>query len=160
MTANVVWIIAMTQRPAMRELHLELGARSADSREKRSPAPRARPIVLPSRIPETDSDSSTSVEMSASVRCCVAVIARRCLPTRRVRKTKKGSSPSEKTARRQSSRNIATTVAITVVRFETIEVAVDVTTVSTPPMSFAIRDWISPVRVRVKNASESRCRWR
>ena len=55
---------------------------------------------------------------------------------------------------------MATTVAITVVRFETIEVAVDVTTVSTPPMSFAIRDWISPVRVRVKNASESRCRCR
>ena len=26
----------------------------------------------------------------------------------------------------------------------------------TPPMSFAIRDWISPVRVRVKNARESR----
>ena len=55
---------------------------------------------------------------------------------------------------------MATTVAITVVRFETIEVAVDVTTVSTPPMSFAIRDWISPVRVRVKKASESRCRCR
>ena len=57
-------------------------------------------------------------------------------------------------------RNMATTVAITVVRLETMDVAVEVTTVSTPPMSFEIRDWISPVRVRVKNASESLCRCR
>ena len=35
-----------------------------------------------------------------------------------------------------------------------------VTTLSTPPMSLAMRDWISPVRVFVKNASESRWRWR
>ena len=49
-------------------------------------------------------------------------------------------------------------MAITVVTFETIEVAVDVTTLSTPPMSLAIRDCTSPVRVRVKNASDMRCR--
>ena len=159
MTANVVWISAMTQRPAIRDC-TSRRARSADWAVKRSPSSSVRPIVRPSRIPETDSDSWTSAEMSASVRCCVTVIARRCLPTLRVRKTKKGSRPSEKTASRQSSRNMATTVAMTVVRFETIEVAVDVTTVSTPPMSFAIRDWISPVRVRVKKASESRCRCR
>ena len=42
--------------------------------------------------------------------------------------------------------------------FETIDVAVDVTTLCTPPMSFAMRDCTSPVRVRVKKASESRCR--
>ena len=35
-----------------------------------------------------------------------------------------------------------------------------VTTLCTPPMSFEIRDCTSPVRVRVKNASESRCRCR
>ena len=52
------------------------------------------------------------------------------------------------------------TVAITVVTLETIEVAVLVTTFWTPPMSLAIRDWISPVRVRVKNASARRWRWR
>ena len=69
-------------------------------------------------------------------------------------------SASENSARRQSSSAIATTVASTVVTLETIEVAVDVTTFCTPPMSLAIRDWISPVRVRVKKASESRCRWR
>ncbi len=50
--------------------------------------------------------------------------------------------------------------AITVVTFETIDVAVLVTTLCTPPMSFEMRDCTSPVRVRVKNASDSRCRWR
>ena len=50
--------------------------------------------------------------------------------------------------------------AITVVTFETIDVAVLVTTLCTPPMSFDMRDCTSPVRVRVKNASDSRCRWR
>ena len=39
-------------------------------------------------------------------------------------------------------------------------VAVVVTTVSMPPMSFAIRLCTSPVRVRVKKASERRCRCR
>ena len=52
--------------------------------------------------------------------------------------------------------NIATTVASTVVVFETIEVAVFVTTLSMPPMSLAMRDCTSPVRVRVKNASDRR----
>ena len=47
-------------------------------------------------------------------------------------------------------------VAPTVVTFEAIEVAVLVTTLWTPPMSFWMRDCTSQVRVRVKNASESR----
>ena len=55
---------------------------------------------------------------------------------------------------------MATIVASTVVTLETIEVAVEVTTFCTPPMSLAMRDWTSPVRVRVKKASDSRCRWR
>ena len=50
-------------------------------------------------------------------------------------------------------------LAITVVTFWAIVVAVCVTTLSRPPMSFAIRDCTSPVRVRVKNASDIRCRW-
>ena len=53
-----------------------------------------------------------------------------------------------------------TIVATTVVTFEAIDVAVFVTTFWTPPMSFEIRDCTSPVRVRVKNASERRCRCR
>ena len=52
------------------------------------------------------------------------------------------------------------TVASTVVTFESTEVAVDVTTFSMPPMSFAMRLCTSPVRVRVKNASERRWRCR
>ena len=70
-------------------------------------------------------------------------------------------SAQTQTARAPSSATIMPTiVASTVVTFETIEVAVLVTTLCTPPMSFEMRDWISPVRVRVKNASDRRCRWR
>jgi hypothetical protein len=77
-----------------------------------------------------------------------------------VSQTKKGSKPRANRARRQSSRNIAVAAATTVVTLETIEVAVLVTTFWTPPMSLAMRDWISPVRVRVKKDSDSRWRWR
>ena len=90
----------------------------------------------------------------------MAAIFLRWSPTRRASRTKNGVSASEKSASRQSSSTIATTVASTVVTLETIEVAVLVTTVCTPPMSLAIRDWISPVRVRVKKARLSRWRWR
>ncbi len=94
--------------------------------------------------------------MSAIVSCFVVVIRFRSFPTRRVRTTNSGTRASPNTARRQSRRNIATTAARTVVTLETIEVAVEVTTVCTPPMSFAMRDCTSPVRVRVKNASDNR----
>ena len=40
-----------------------------------------------------------------------------------------------------------------------MEVAVEVTTDSMPPMSFWMRDCTSPVRVRVKKAIDCRCRW-
>jgi uncharacterized membrane protein len=83
---------------------------------------------------------------------------RRSAPTRRASRTKKGVIASEKSARRQSSSSIATIVAMTVVTLETIEVAVLVTTFWTPPMSLAMRDCTSPVRVRVKNAIDCRCR--
>ena len=56
--------------------------------------------------------------------------------------------------------HIATSEAMTVVAFWAIVVAVVVTTLSRPPMSLAIRDWTSPVRVRVKKASDIRCRCR
>ena len=157
MTANDVWIAAIIQRPAIRE-RTSRSARFSDSRSKREASSGERPIVLPSRIPLTDSDSCTSEEMSAIAPCLTVVILRRCAPTRRDSSTKNGSSASENSASRQSSSNIATTEAMTVVTLETIDAAVDVTTLCTPPMSLAIRDWISPVRVLVKNASESRCR--
>ena len=98
--------------------------------------------------------------MSATRPCRAAVILRRSPPTRRVIHTKNGSTASENAASRQSSANIAAIVARTVVTLETIDVAVEVTTDWMPPMSEAIRAWTSPVRVRVKKASDSRCRWR
>ena len=111
-------------------------------------------------MPETDSDSCTIDETSASDTWRLAVTFLRSSPTRFVSQTKSGSRISAKTARRQSSRIIATTVAMTVVTFASTEVAVEVTTVSMPPMSLAMRLCTSPVRVRVKNARESRCRCR
>ncbi len=111
-------------------------------------------------IPDTDSDSATSADMFASWPCCSEVIFRRTFPTRRVRYTNSGRNTSEMIASCQSSRHIATSDAITVVAFWAIEVAVVVTTLSRPPMSLAIRDCTSPVRVRVKNASDIRWRCR
>ena len=54
---------------------------------------------------------------------------------------------------------MATAVATAVVRFDAMDVAVEVTTDSMPPMSLVMRDCTSPVRVRVKNAIDWRCRW-
>ena len=159
MIAKVIWIEAIIQRPVIR-LRTSRSARRRDSPSKRSARSSVRPIVLPSRIPETDSDSCTIDETSASDAWRSAVTFLRCAPTRFVSQTNSGRRARAKAARRQSSRNIATTVASTVVTFESTDVAVDVTTVSIPPMSFAIRLCTSPVRVRVKNASERRWRWR
>ena len=82
------------------------------------------------------------------------------MPTLRVISTNSGISASANSASCQLSRNIAITVAITVVTVDMTDVAVEVSTLSTPPMSLAIRLCTSPVRVFVKNASESRCRCR
>jgi hypothetical protein len=59
----------------------------------------------------------------------------------------------------QDRATMATAVATAVVRLAAMEVAVEVTTDSMPPMSLVMRDWTSPVRVRVKNATDCRCRW-
>ena len=84
MTANVVWIAAIIQRPVIR-LRTSRSARRRDSVENRSARSSVRPIVLPSRIPETESDSWTIDEMSASETCRSAVTFLRCAPTRFVR---------------------------------------------------------------------------
>jgi hypothetical protein len=115
---------------------------------------------LPRRIPETERDSWTMLDMSAIVSWRVVMIRFRSAPTRFVRSTKTGRRASETSASRQSRMRRAMTVASTVVTFDTIEVAVDVTTFSTPPISLAMRACTSPVRVRVKKARERRCRCR
>ena len=53
---------------------------------------------------------------------------------------------------------MATAVPTAVVRLAAMEVAVEVTTDSMPPMSLVMRDCTSPVRVRVKKAIDCRCR--
>ena len=98
--------------------------------------------------------------MSASVSCVVFAIRRRSFPTRRVSKAKSGISAKANNASCQLRNSMPTIVAATVVTLEAIEVAVFVTTFWTPPMSLEIRDCTSPVRVRVKNASDNRCRCR
>ena len=157
MIAKLICTVDMRQRPAMRE-RTSRSASSLESEEKRSTSSCERPIVLPSRIPDTDNDSSTSVDMSASRLCVTDWMRRRSLPTRRVSHTKNGSRISEKSVSSQLRANIATTVAVTVATVDTVEVAVLVTTLSMPPMSYAIRACTSPERVRVKNASDMRCR--
>jgi hypothetical protein len=159
MTAKDICTLAIRQRPAIRE-RTSRSASCEDSCVKRCASSSPRPIVLPSRMPLTLRDSSTSEDMSARRPWRWVVMRLRSCPTRRVSQTKNGISAKENAARRQSRAIIAITTARTVVTLETIEVAVEVTTFCTPPMSLAIRDCTSPVRVRVKKASESRCRWR
>ena len=60
---------------------------------------------------------------------------------------------------RQDSATMATAVATAVVRFEAIEVAVEVTMPCMPLMSLVRRDCTSPARVRVKKPSDWRWRW-
>ena len=83
-------IVDISQRPAMREC-TSRSASWSDSRVKRSARSSPRPIVLPSIIPETESDSATSAEMSARRPCRRDVIARRSRPTRRVSQTNSGT---------------------------------------------------------------------
>ena len=111
-------------------------------------------------MPLTESDSWTMLEMSASDSCVVFAIRRRSLPTRRVSTAKIGISANAKSASCQLRKSMPIIVATTVVRLDAMFVAVFVTTLCTPPMSLLMRDCTSPVRVRVKNASERRCRWR
>ncbi len=159
MTEKLVWIDAITQRPAIR-WRTSRSARRSESDSKRSASSDVRPIVFPSMIPDTESDSCTRLEMSAIVSWVVFAIRRRSFPTRRVRSTKTGMSANANSASFQLSASMPIIVAATVVALDAIDVAVLVTTLWTPPMSFEIRDCTSPVRVRVKNASESRCKWR
>jgi hypothetical protein len=73
--------------------------------------------------------------------------------------TKTGSIASDRTVSSQESTSIAMTVETMITTLDRIDDAVSVTTVCTPPTSFARRDWISPVRVAVKNRSGIFCRW-
>ena len=90
--------------------------------------------------------------------CFSFATRRRRSPTRRVASAKNGRRMNDATVSGQLSTSMAAVAAMTVVTFCAIEVAVEVTTAWTPPMSFAMRDCTSPVRVRVKKARGRR--WR
>ena len=64
MIAKLICTEAIRQRPAMRA-RTSRSASSLDSSLKRPTSSGERPIVLPKRMPDTDRDSSTSVDMSA-----------------------------------------------------------------------------------------------
>src|SRR3954453_5836631 len=159
MIAKLVWIEAITQRPAIR-CRTSRSASCRDSAVNRSARSSPRPIVWPSRMPETDRDSCTMLDMSASDSCVDLAMRLRSFPTRRVRNANSGIKANANSASCQLSSSMPTIVATTVVTLDAIDVAVFVTTFCTPPMSFEMRDCTSPVRVLVKKASDSRCRCR
>ena len=161
MTAGIaditIWIVDWRHRPAMLEA-ISRSESCCDSVEKESESERERPIVWPSMMPLTESDSCTIEVIIDSLRWRSRVMRRRSVPTRRLTQTKNGSMISDAIVSRQSRTAIAMTAATTVVALETSEVAVVVTVACMPPMSLAIRDCTSPVRVLVKKASDMRCR--
>ena len=60
----MIWIDCISQRPVIR-LRTSRSASRFDSPSNRVASSVERPIVFPSRIPETESDSWTSEAMSA-----------------------------------------------------------------------------------------------
>lgn len=158
MAAMTMPMVDIRQRPAMLE-RTSRPTSFSDSSENADVRDPERPIVRPSRMPLTDSDSVTVAAMAAICFCRCVVIFFRSRPTRRLIHTKTGSRSSDTRVSRQSSASMATTEAMTAVRLETSEVAVEVTVACMPPMSLAMRDCTSPVRVRVKKASGIRWSW-
>ena len=156
--AKMTLIDAIRQRPASWERSSRSMSRALDSVNRRTSAGPV-PIVLLSWTPLIDSPSSMVTLRSASSRCWSAVISRRIRATRRLSQIAGGRTTSEISASRHDRATIATAVATVVVRFEAIDVAVEVTTDCMPPMSLVIRDCTSPVRVRVKKPTDWRCRW-
>ena len=102
-------------------------------------------------IPETDSVSWVMAVISAMDRWASDVTARRFFPTNLVSTKKKGTVATATMVNCQDSINIATSVLRNITVLERVSVRVLVTTDWMPPTSLEILDWISPVRVLVKN---------
>ena len=96
--------------------------------------------------------------MSAIVFCVVEATSRRALPTRTVSHRNNGIRQSDRSVSGTDRNSIATSVEMMTTTLDRIDDAVSVTTVCTPPTSFERRDWISPVRVEVKNRNGMFCR--
>ena len=121
---------------------------------------RWRPNDFDSRIPETDSVSSVIAVRSASVCCVLVATSRRARPTFTVSHMKNGVMKSDSAVSCHERISIAMSVLAMMTMLDRMLDAVSVTTVCTPPTSLARRDWISPVRVVVKNRSGMNCRCR
>ena len=155
---KIVPMMAKNQRPTI-AWRIWSFASSRLSARNRDTLRSCAPNVLPSRIPDTERVSSVTALISARRFWVSPLTSRRTLPTRKVRYRKNGSIPRLSRVRRQSMRTIATIVDSATATLDVIEAAVSVTTACTPPTSLDRRDWISPVRVDVKNRSGIRWRW-
>ena len=126
---------------------------------KRPISCRWRPKDFDSKIPETDRVSSVTAVRSAYVLAVLVATSRRARPTFTVSQRKNGSMNSDSTVSCHDSRSIAISVLTITTMFDRMFETVSVNTACTPPTSFAMRDWISPVRVVVKNRRGMNCRW-
>ena len=81
---------------------------------------------------------------SASVFCVFVATSRRALPTFTVSHTNSGVMKSDRTVSCQERINMAMSELMITTTFDRMLEAVSVTTLCTPPTSFARRDWISP----------------
>src|SRR5580692_7967821 len=117
------------------------------------------PNTLASSTPDTDRVSSVSALMAASDSCVERDTRRRRWPTVLVSQKKAGTVKTDTMVSCQLRMIIATIDDTNVTTLARMVEAVVVTTVWTPPTSLASRDWISPVLVFVKKASDSVSRW-
>ena len=94
------------------------------------------------------------------MRSCVrAVTLRRRSPTHRLSAKKNGTVTTAMAVSCHDSATMATSAERKVTTLYRTELRVEVSTPCTPPTSLVSRLWISPVRVPVKKARGSRCRW-
>ena len=131
----------------------------ADSSRKRAVSSSWRPKTLLSSTPETDSVSSVIAVIAAVDSWAWRATSRRRSPTRRASRTKTGMMATDSRVRGTLRNSIATTADSTVTTVDRTVEAVLVTTPETAVTSLDSRDWISPVRVPVKNDSGSSRRW-
>ncbi len=148
---------AKNERPTICWRTCSAASRRFSSRY-RSTASRCRSKTFASSTPETDNVSSVMADSSASDSCVDFEIRRRTRPTRQVRYTNTGTTPSDSRVSCHDSATMAIAVLRTVTVLERTDEAVFVTTFWTPPTSFCSRDWSSPVRVAVKKRSDIACR--
>ncbi len=95
---------------------------------------------------------------SARVFAVLVATFRLARPTLTVSQMKIGVMQSERMVSCTEISSIAISELTMMTTFDSRLAAVDVTTLCTPPTSLARRDWISPVRVVVKNRNGMYCR--